>query len=318
MARVVVIGGTGHVGTFLVPRLVRAGHEVIVVSRGAAKPYQADHTWQWVRMEALDRTALEADGKFGTAIAALAPDIVIDMICFSLASAEQLVAALHGKVDHFLHTGTIWTHGHSTVVPTPEEAPKRPFGDYGTQKAQIEAFLLQQAHRHGFPATILHPGHIVGPGWAPLNPAGHFNIAAFATIARGEVLNLPNFGMETVHHIHADDIAALFMQAIARRSVAVGESFHVVSSGAITLRGYAEAMAHWFGVEPNLAFLPYADWAKTVAPEDAAATHEHIARSPNCSIEKARRLLGYEPRYTSLQAVQDAVQWLIDAGELVI
>ena len=34
MSRVVVIGATGHIGTYLVPRLVRGGHEVIAVSRG--------------------------------------------------------------------------------------------------------------------------------------------------------------------------------------------------------------------------------------------------------------------------------------------
>ena len=32
--RIVVIGGSGHVGTFLIPRLVRAGHEVVSISRG--------------------------------------------------------------------------------------------------------------------------------------------------------------------------------------------------------------------------------------------------------------------------------------------
>ncbi len=40
--RIVIIGGTGHVGTYLVPRLVRAGHEVINVSRGESKPYRPD------------------------------------------------------------------------------------------------------------------------------------------------------------------------------------------------------------------------------------------------------------------------------------
>jgi uncharacterized protein YbjT (DUF2867 family) len=34
MTRVVVIGATGHIGTYLVPRLVRAGHDVIALSRG--------------------------------------------------------------------------------------------------------------------------------------------------------------------------------------------------------------------------------------------------------------------------------------------
>jgi uncharacterized protein YbjT (DUF2867 family) len=38
--RVVVIGGSGHVGTFLVPQLVEAGHEVVSISRDQREPYQ--------------------------------------------------------------------------------------------------------------------------------------------------------------------------------------------------------------------------------------------------------------------------------------
>ena len=45
MSRVVVIGATGHIGTYLVPRLVRGGHEVIAMSRGARDPYQASREW---------------------------------------------------------------------------------------------------------------------------------------------------------------------------------------------------------------------------------------------------------------------------------
>ena len=46
--RVVVIGGSGHIGTFLVPRLVRAGHDVTSVSRGARAPCTAAPEWQHV------------------------------------------------------------------------------------------------------------------------------------------------------------------------------------------------------------------------------------------------------------------------------
>ncbi len=316
MTRVLVIGATGHVGTYLVPRLVEAGHEVVTISRGKAKPYVANTVWQSVRQVQMDREAMEKDGSFAEAILALNPDIVIDMICFTLESAKHLVSALRGQVSHFLHTGTIWTHGHPVVVPTPEEAAKRPFGDYGTRKAAIEAYLLDEARKNGFPATVIHPGHIVGPGWAPLNPAGHFNPAVFSTLARGDMLSLPNFGLETVHHVHADDVAAMFMGAIANWSVSIGESFHAVSGGAVTLRGYAESMSRWFGHEPKLTFVPFDKWAETQVPEEAKATWEHIARSPNCSIEKGRRLLGYASRYTSLQAVEEAVTWLIADGQV--
>ena len=315
MARVVIIGGSGHVGTYLVPRLVGAGHDVITVSRGQRAAYSPHAAWQQVRTVALDRAAAEEAGSFGGSIADLQPDIVIDMICFTLDSATQLVAALRGKIQHFLHCGTIWVHGHSATVPTEESAPRNAFGDYGTHKAAIEAYLLDAARRGGFPATVFRPGHIVGPGWAPLNPAGHFNPDVFSAIAQGRELALPNFGLETVHHVHADDVAQMAMRAIDNWTTSVGEAFNTVSPGAVTLRGYAEAMFAWFGHEPNLKFLPWPDWkALQKSEEEATATWEHITRSPSHSIAKAQRLLGYRPRYTSLDAVKESVAWLVQNG----
>ncbi|MBI1299500.1 NAD-dependent epimerase/dehydratase family protein [bacterium] len=310
--RVVLIGGKGHVGTYLVPRLVEAGHEVINISRNQRDPYQPNGAWKQVQTVEIDRVAADQQGTFGQQIADLAPDVVIDMICFTLDSARQITEALKGKVQHFLHCGTIWVHGPSAVVPTTEEQPRRPFGEYGIQKAAIEAYLLGEARQNGFPATVLHPGHIVGPGWNPLNPAGHFNPEVFAVLARGETLTLPNLGMETVHHVHADDVAQIFIQAMANRSAAVGESFHAVSPAALTLRGYAESMATWFGQAAQLEFLPWESWRETVTEQEARATWDHIAHSPNCSIAKAERMLNYRPRYTSLQAVQEAVTWMME------
>ena len=310
--RVVVIGGTGHVGTYLVPRLVQAGHEVIVLSRSQRQPYQTHAAWQQVQQITIDRTAEEVAGRFGARVSELRPDVVIDMICFTLESAQQLVEALRGDVQHYLFCGSIWVHGPSVETPTTEEQPRTPFGEYGIQKAAIESYLLNEARRHAFPATCVHPGHIVGPGWAPLNPQGNFNTQVFTRLAHGDELTLPNLGMETVHHVHADDVAQVFMQAIANHSAAVGESFHAVSAAALTLRGYAEAVTAWFGKEAHLRYLPWDEWRTGVSEQDARSTWDHIAHSPNCSIAKAQRLLDYRPRYRSLQAVYESVQWLIE------
>jgi nucleoside-diphosphate-sugar epimerase len=312
---IVVIGGTGHIGTYLIPRLVTARHEVILVSRGERKPYQSHAAWRSIRTIKIDRETVEQSGGFGQQIAELNPDVVIDLICFTLESAKQLVTALRGRVQHFVHCGTIWVHGPSVVVPTTEEQPRRPFGEYGIQKAAIEAYLLQEARLQAFPVTILHPGHIVGPGWDPLNPGGHFNPAVFKTLARGEPLCLPNLGMETVHHVHADDVAQAFCQALANRGPAIGESFHIVSPAALTLRGYAEEIAIHLGREANLTFQPWEQWKKTVSEPEASATWDHIAHSPNCSIAKAQRFIDYRPRYSSLEAVAEAIAgWDLGAG----
>jgi nucleoside-diphosphate-sugar epimerase len=299
--RIVVIGGTGHIGTYLVPRLLMRGHGVTVLSRGGREPYSDSGIWKLADRQRVDRQAEEKTGSFARRVADLRPDVVIDLVCFTQESAQHIVEGLRGRVSHYLFCGTIWVHGHSEVVPTTEAMPRAPFGDYGIRKAQIEAWLLAEAARAGFPATIVHPGHIVGPGWAPLNPAGHFSTEVFRTIAEGRELALPNLGLETVHHVHADDVAQVFQLAMENPATSVGESFHVVSPAALTLRGYAEAMARWFGTQPRLSFLPWEEWKKGVSTQEAQSTWDHIAHSPNCSIEKARRLLGYAPRYTSLQ-----------------
>jgi hypothetical protein len=156
------------------------------------------------------------------------------MICFTEPSAQHLVEALRGQVQHFLHIGTIWVHGVSVEVPTTEMQPHRPFGEYGIQ--------------------------------------------------------------------------------VANWSASVGEAFHAVSPAAVTLRGYAETMAAWFGREPRLRYQPWPEWKAEQSEFEAGQTYDHIAHSPNCSIAKAQRKLGYQPRYGSIEAVCESVRWLIEKG----
>jgi nucleoside-diphosphate-sugar epimerase len=314
--RVVVIGATGHIGGYLVPRLVAAGHEVVAISRGQSAPYREHPAWDQVSRVTADRDAEDAAGTFGDRVAELAADAVIDLICFTPESAQQLVDAIRGKVQILLHCGTIWVHGQAVEVPVTEDAVRRPFGDYGVGKAAIERLLLRETRKGGLRTTILHPGHISGPGWAIINPAGNLNLEVWTKLATGQQVTLPNFGLETVHHVHADDVAQSFELALHRQSVSVGESFHVVSDRALTLRGFAEAVAGWFGQQADLRFVPFEQFRQESKPEDADATLDHISRSPSASIEKARRLLGYQPRYTSVQAAAEAVHWLNSHGQL--
>ena len=100
--KITVLGATGHVGGYLIPRLVELGHQVTAVSRGRQKPYRSHAAWEAVERESLDREALEVDGSFADKILALSPEIVIDMICFNADSARHLVKALNGVVQHYL------------------------------------------------------------------------------------------------------------------------------------------------------------------------------------------------------------------------
>lgn len=309
--RVVVIGATGHVGGYLVPRLVAAGHRVVAISRGRRAPYRDDAAWERVERVVADREAEDAAGTFGPRIAALEPDVVVDMVCFTPGSAAQLLDALRGTGARLLMCGTIWTHGTLTAVPALEHEDRTPWGEYGIGKAAIEDLVLAEAGRaDGVPGAVLHPGHISGPGWPVINPAANLDPEVWRRLATGERLVLPDLGLETVHHVHADDVAQAFQLALERPRGADGRAFHVVSERALTLRGFAEQAAAWWGRDADLEFRPFDAFRGTTSREHAETSLAHVARSHSVSIAAAREHLGYAPRATSLDAAHEAVEWL--------
>lgn len=304
--RVLVVGATGHVGGYLVPSLVRAGHEVVAMSRGRQRLYRTDPAWNSVERIAIDREAADRDGTFVEAVLATRPDVVIDMVCFEPAAASALVAGLAGRIDRLLMCGTIWVHGPTFVAPTRESDARRPYGEYGTKKAEIERIVLGSE----LASVVLHPGHISGPGWPVINPVGNLDPDVWRALARGDEVLVPNDGVATMHHVHAADVAAAFELALAPKE-AVGEAFHVVSERALSSRGLATAAAGWFGREAVLRAASWEEFAAHTTPEHAAASREHLQRSHVMSIEKARSVLGYAPQFSSEDAVREAVEWLV-------
>lgn len=314
ISRIVVIGATGHIGSYLVPRLVRAGHQVVALSRGAREPYVPSPEWRWVERVAVDRAAEDADGVFGRRIAALSGDAVVDMLCFTPESAQQLVDALRPSRPLLLHCGTIWVHGPVARVPVTEDEPRTAYGEYGTGKAAIEALLQRETVAGGVPSVVLHPGHISGP-WPSITPAGNLDLDVWRRLAVGEPLPLPDLGLGVLHHVHADDVAQAFERALTRPA-AIGASFHVVSEQAMTLRGLATGVAGWFGREPVLEFVGWDEFERRVGAENAEASRDHVGRSIAASIDRARGVLGYSPRYSSLDALHESLRWLAANGDV--
>jgi nucleoside-diphosphate-sugar epimerase len=251
---------------------------------------------------------------FGRRMAALHPDAVIDLICFTAGSARQLIEELRPRRPLLVHCGTIWVHGPALRVPVTEDEPRTAYGEYGTGKAEIEALLHQETRAGGVPAVVLHPGHISGPGWPVITPAGNLDPATWTALATGRPLALPDNGLGVLHHVHADDVAQAFELALSRPA-AVGRSFHVAAEQAMTQRGLAAGVARWFGRDPALDFVGWEEFTRRAGPEHAEVTREHTTRSITASVARARSVLGYEPLYTSLDALHDALSWLVANGQ---
>ncbi|MCE4049256.1 NAD-dependent epimerase/dehydratase family protein [Bacillus sp. Au-Bac7] len=315
--KVVIIGGCGHIGSYLVPKLVKAGNEVINISRGKSKPYKEDYAWNEVKNVVLDR---KNDETFAQKIASMDADIVIDLINFTLEDTKNMVEALQAtRLTHYLFCSSIWAHGRARSLPVTEDCVKEPLDEYGLEKLKCEQYLQEQYRLKGFPATTIMPGQISGPGWNIISPLGNVNPDTFQRIANGEEIFLPNFGMETLHHVHADDVAQVFMNAITHRNQAIGESFHAVADESMTLFGFATAMYRFFGQEPNIKFLPWEKWCEHVKKEeDISSSYYHLARSGHFSMEKAKRLIDFRPRHTILETVEESVKSYLERNIIKI
>ena len=106
--KVVVVGGTGHTGTYLIPKLIEAGYDVAVISRQQQPRYPTDgigvqSAWERVQWVEMDRAEMDAAGDFGAQVVALKPDVVIDMICYQPDSARHLAESLRGRVQLLIH-----------------------------------------------------------------------------------------------------------------------------------------------------------------------------------------------------------------------
>lgn len=315
--KVVVIGGSGHIGTYLVPKLVRQDHQVTMISRGNREPYIKDWAWDKAEHVALDRSS---DPLFAQKVAEMNADVVIDLICFKVDEVKEMVEALkETDLSHYLYCSTIWTHGRAETIPVDPNGEKHPMDEYGRQKYESEKYLLNEYRGNGFPATMISPGQICGPGWSIINPLGHGDDKVFQAIADGKEISLPNLGMETLHPVHGEDIAQMFVDAMTHRTQALGENFYAVSEESLTLYGYTMTMYRFFNQEPSITFLSWDKWVDYVDDERLSSiSYYHLARSGHFSIEKAKTLLGFRPRYSAVQVVESAVQSYIDRGIITV
>ena len=302
--RVIVIGGTGHIGGFLVPKLVELGHEVIVATRGR-KAAPDGPAWRKVTLLKLPAEAPAA------ALAAARPEAIIDIV---QSRATETYEACRATCRHFIWCGSLWMLGPPAVVPTPE-VRVGPALSAGYQPRMDELVELQRrCRRDGAAFTAILPPNICGPGKVPLEMSGGRSVEVHKAHARGQPVTLFDGCNTLIGPCDAEDVAQGFWRALENRDAAAGEFFNVGSAYALTARQMVELFGEIYGVTIPIRAVPYERFVTEIMPDAGASNHFRFHICPD--ISKGRTRLGYAPRHTPEASMARAVAWMRRQGLL--
>jgi nucleoside-diphosphate-sugar epimerase len=313
VTRVLVTGGAGAIGTAVVRRLLREGDWSVRVSDQRDAP-----DWMAERCE-VHRGDLRVPEEAREAAAGCSHVVHLAAIVGGIANFHKLPftltevnhglynsvfrAALEERVERLLYVSSSMVFENATVFPTPEEHVREcpaPRSAYGFSKLAGEVYCRALHDEHGLAYTICRPFNAYGPGEFPDAEPGIAHVVPdliSKALSGQRPLEIFGSGEQTRTLTHVDDIADGIVTALGHPG-AVNEDFNISASDERSVADIAELVWEACGRDPaefELSHLP---------------SFEVDVQRRWPSVDKARRVLGWEARVDLEDGIADTVRWL--------
>ncbi|MDO9631832.1 MAG: NAD-dependent 4,6-dehydratase LegB [Humidesulfovibrio sp.] len=316
--KILVTGAGGFIGSHLVERLVREGHDV-----RAFVHYNAFSSWGWLDSfgpelkKSLDVFQGDIRDLNGVRTAMRGCDVVLHLaaliaIPYSYHSPDTYVqtnvagtlnivqAARDLDVAKVVHTSTSEVYGTARFVPITEEHPLQGQSPYSATKIGADQLALSFFAAFGTPVAVIRPFNTYGPRQSAraVIPTIITQIAAGKrTIKLGALSPTRDFNF-------VSDTVGGFL-AIAQADAAVGEVINVGSGFEVSIGDTAKRIAHVMGADIEIE----CDEAR-LRPEKSEVERLFAGNT------KAARLCGWHPAYGGLdgfdRGLSETAQWFAD------
>jgi len=223
-----------------------------------------------------------------------------------------LTACSRHGVRQLIHCSTIGVHGSVLEVPATEKSPFNPLDLYQETKLQAEQEVWRHHHETGLPVTVIRPISMFGPGdRRMLKLFRLIKKRRFVMVGEGNALFQPAY---------IDDVVDGFLLCL-RNEKALGEAFIVGGDEYVPLRELVRLIAGELGVPPPWLRLPLrpvltlADLCEKCCVPLGLEPPLHRRRvsffqnDRAFSVEKARRVLGFQPRMPLREALRATIGW---------
>ena len=299
--KALVFGGTGWVGHHIVAAFCRAGHDVIVCTRGRYQKYLDEMPTDIQKVQADKNESADVARVFENRY-----DVVIDSVP-SLTSINNIVEHA-GRFERYIHCSSTGGYAPLPFVPGDETMPYSHFMGGWEQKAQVDELVLGLWAQQKFAATVIRPSYITGPGLLPLDNLGGRRADFISDILNGVTLDLPNDGQSLLQPNHVRDLGESFLLA-AQEPMSVGQAYNICLSKAVTLSRYLQITAAAFDREVHINYMSVeAMLEKYAGSVDTIGLH-FLAAHMCFDISKAVNELGYQPHCTTEAAIAETARW---------
>ena len=299
--KVIVFGGTGWVGHHIVRAFHAAGHEVTVCSRGIKKTYQSGIPGGTRMVQADKDNESHMDRVFAEHY-----DVAIDSVP-SEASIDHVVKHAR-RLKRYLHCSSTGGYAPLPFVPGDETMPYHDFMGGWKHKGIVDAKVMDLWCRAGFPATVIRPSYITGPGLLPLDNLGGRRESFIPDVLNGIPLDLPNDGQALLHPVHVQDLAHAFLLA-AQEPRSVGQIYNICLDKAAPLNRYLEITAAALGRAVTINYMSVDPMLEKYGDAISEVGLRFLATHMCYDISKAREQLGYAPHCTTEEAIEETARW---------
>ncbi|MCL4376989.1 MAG: NAD-dependent epimerase/dehydratase family protein [Actinobacteria bacterium] len=325
--KVLVTGGTGFAGSHLVKKLIEEKYVVRVLARKTSNTAElvkwgveivtGDITDREKVFEAVKGT----DWVFHIAAAyrqSNLPDKEYRDVNFN-GTKNILDASAEYGISQLVYCSTIGLVSSVKNPPADENTAVCPGDVYQKSKCAAENEVLKYVHDKNLPASIIRPCAIYGPGDMRL-------LKMFRMIAKRKFILFGN-GRALFHMVYIDDLVDAFLLC-ARKKEAVGEVFIIGGEKYLTLNELSALIAEEFRVPRPKIHLPYLPFELASATIEFLYNKLKIKKEPPIyrrrmafykksrafSIEKAKRMLGYCPKYDLKKGIHLTAKWYVENG----
>jgi|TARA_Y100000294_G_C8554885_1_gene336794 UDP-glucose 4-epimerase len=298
LVRVLVTGGGGFIGSHLVDVLQSEGYELVVL----------DTVFKYKNSEAvnidgsiLDKKLIEnivdeidvvyhLAASFGHKLSI--EDPIGDMEVNVQGTLNLLEACKNSSIKRFVYASSSAIFGNPKEFPIKEDSPLDPLTPYSASKLSGEFYTSIYHHIFNLPATSIRLFNIYGPREYPSSYRGVTSRFLFQ-IMSGKSLRIYGSGEETRTLTFVKDAAQGFLKAGINEH-AIGQCFNIAGVKEVTVNELIELLFKVTGRQVKVI-------------HEKSRLGETSRRVT--SIEKAKRILGYNPQHDLEKGLRLTYEW---------